>query len=182
MSRLLAVLVCIAKMLLAAGIGTIGALVMLNEHTIRTLEAAVTTWLIAHTFAGDTFLAATGGNPSTIYQVAGRWYGMVITSECSIALYAGPILMLAAVFLIMSRFGTIRTLVAAAISVILLAMLNQIRLLGLAYVLSHWGADAFQWWHSLGGSFLMVSGLASILFLFFVMVIRRHRRGRRAAL
>lgn len=164
----------LARVLVALGLAAVGVMIMVKESAVRGYETVLTTELLSRLLADDAFVLPLKPQPTVSFKSGGQWFGIAITPECSVAFFIGPILLLASLFVLMPQFSTPRAIVAGAIAVALFVLVNEARLIGLAFVLSHWGRDQFEWWHSLGGSFVMLAGLALALFLFFVIVIRPH--------
>ncbi|WP_025159059.1 exosortase R [Leifsonia aquatica] len=159
--------------LLLAGLG--GSLIAI-ERASRGIEVIVSTWLLPLLFAGDAVPARTRGNPSVAFETGGHWYALIITPECSIGFYVAAIVFLGAALTLVQRFRLSRIFLAVGISALGLVLLNQVRIAGLAFLLSHYGHDAFDWAHSIGGSFLMMAGLTGCLALLFVLVVRGSRK------
>lgn len=109
------------------------------------------------------------------YTSGDHWYSLVMTPECAIAFYAGGLLILGGLMVLIPRFRIGRIVIATAVAVVFMAFVNQLRLALLAHVFGVYGRDAFEWAHSLGGSTLMVVGLTLSLGIFMVIVLRRSR-------
>jgi exosortase/archaeosortase family protein len=169
------------RIVVALVLAASGALVMLGEHSIRVAETRIAARVAEWVLADVAFPSTRGGQPSVTFVIDERWFSLIVTPECSVAFYIGPILLLGAAIVLIRRVPIHRVLLAASVSAALLIALNQARFLGLAFALSHFGRNTFDWWHSLGGSFLMLSGVALSLFLFFRLVVRDRPRTRRAA-
>lgn len=159
-------------LLLAAG----GIALFVTERTMRGLEVLLTSHLLSTVFSTRTVTSESLQSPAVLFQLGGDWSGLRMTVECSIAFYVGAILLFGALMLLLPRFSMPRTLLATGVSAVWMVLLNQVRMFGLAWVLGEKGHDAFEWAHSLGGSILMLSGLAAALALFFVVVVRRSRK------
>lgn len=159
--------------LLLAGLG--GTLIAV-ERASRGIEAMVCTWLVPFLFADDTAPARTGGNPAIAFESGGHWYALIITPECSIAFYIAAIVFLGAALALVPRLRLSRVFLAVGISALGLFVLNQFRTASLAFLLSNYGPDAFDWAHTVGGSFLMMAGLTGCLALFFILVVRGSRK------
>lgn len=158
-------------------LGAVGVLVLWNEQSVRLVEARVAAWALSHTFA-DTVFSFGGSNPGVSFHTGKGWAGLMITPECSIAFYVGPLLLLAAIVAAVPRLSVWRVATAVLIGSAGLFLLNEVRFLALGWVLSAWGMKSFEWWHSLGGSFLMLTGLAGTLGLFFALAVRERRAHR----
>jgi exosortase/archaeosortase family protein len=153
-----------------------GVLLIAFEHPARGVETHILAWVLGHTISNNAVASTMYGDPSVAFGIDDHWYALRVTAECSIAFYAGAVLLLAGLLTMIPRLNPLRILVAALVSAVALVALNQVRMVMLAIVFSSFGDDAFEWAHSLGGSFLMIFGLAGCLFLFFRLVIRGGRK------
>lgn len=159
--------IVVALVVVGAGIATI-----VLEQQMRHLEAAVSARLVGLFFADAAVYSPSGAEAAFAFSTSDdRWFGLRITIQCAIALYVGPILILGGLMSSLTRLPLVRVLGATALAVVLMVTLNQVRFVLLAVVLATWGHDAFDWAHSLGGSFLMLFGLAASLFLFFRIIM-----------
>lgn len=166
------------RVVLALALLVLGVLVVANERSFTALEARLGTHLIQAAFADQAVTATTRGDPSIAFAVGADWWALRVTTECAIALYIGPLLAFAGLFVAFPSISLVRTAWALVVAGVTLVLLNQARLVGLGYVFAEWGLNAYDWAHSLVGSFLMIFGVAGCLTLFFFAVIRPSRRGR----
>lgn len=158
-----------------------GVTLFFVERTMRGVEVALSSQVLPLLFASTSTTAESNGSPVVLFQQNGTWLGLRMTAECSIAFYAGAILLFGALMVLIPRFAILRVLLATAIAVTTMVLLNQVRLAGLAWVFGAHGRGTFEWAHSIGGSVLMIGGLAVTLMLFFFVVVRGGRAARRKA-
>ena len=170
----------LVRLTLALALATAGIALFIVERTIRGYEIAISGKLLP-VFASDVLTADSTPGPMVLFKLNGEWQGLRMTAECSIAFYVGAILLFAALMMLIPRFAIGRVLLAGAIAATAMALLNQVRLAGLAWVLGAQGHAAFEWAHAIGGSVLMIGGLAVTLTLFFFVVVRRGRTARQMA-
>ncbi len=159
-----------------------GVCLIVFEHSGRELESMIGAFVIGHTVGIEAIDSFIGTNPTIAYHLGDHWYALQITPECSAFIYLGAIFILAAIFAAIPRYRLGPLALALLLSSSILLLLNQVRFMGLAWVLGTYGKTAFDWAHSLGGSFLMMGGLAASLLIFFLLVVRDGSpRKRRAA-
>ena len=167
-----------ARILLGLAVVALGILFLVKEYSARLLEAQVGAWLVDTLFATNALPSLSAGTPAVVFGVHDTFLALRITIECSIALYAGSIVIFGGLLMMLPRLRTVRVVVATALGAGLMILLNQVRIVGLAWVLSEYGRDGFEWAHSLGGSFLMTAGLVVSLGVFLGIVPRRRPRRR----
>lgn len=152
----------------------VAVLLFVFERLTRQIEVGIASWVFPLVFAEDALPVTSGGMPGVAFGHNG-WYALIITPECSIAFYVGALVLLGAALLLIPRFQMSRILLAVAVSSLGMIALNQVRLAALGFIRAEYGGQAFDWAHTLGGSFLMMAGLAGCLALFFVVVVRGGR-------
>ena len=163
---------------LALALAAAAVALFLAERTMRGYEVAIAGKVLPFLFASEATTAESGGSPVVLFKQDGLWLGLRMTAECSIAFYVGAILLFAALMMLIPRFTILRVLLAGAIAVTTMILLNQVRLVALAWVFGAHGRETFEWAHSIGGSVLMIGGLAVTLTLFFFVVVRTPQRRR----
>lgn len=164
------------RYLLAAVIAAAGVLAVLNEHAFREVEMQIASRIIPVLLSTEAIGSVFQGDPAIAFEAGGPWFALVITIECSIALYLGPLLVLAAGFIAMPRMNFARIAIATVVSFAGMVLLNQARFVMLASALSLGGRESFEWMHSLVGSTMMLIGIAGCLTLFFRVVVVGSRR------
>jgi exosortase/archaeosortase family protein len=149
-----------------AALLALAVVLALYEAKVRYVEAQIAAWVAGRTITGQTAVLMSGGSPAFAFNVDHHWFGIRLTVECSIALYLAALAVLSAVFLLLPKTVAARVFLAAAISAVGLVVLNQVRLLMLAFALGRISQDAFAWAHSFAGSVLMLIGVVLCLLLF----------------
>lgn len=163
----------------AAAFAARGVLLVLAERPMRGLEVHLSTAIAPYLFADEAKVAYASGDPAVFFRASGGWYALVVGAECSVAFSLAAICVLGGVLALVKRLSLVRVVGATAISMTGMVLLNQVRIVGLAFVRAEFGQETFDWAHSLGGSFLMMAGLAGSLALFFAFVVRRASRAER---
>ena len=146
------------------------------EHTLRTMEAAISAELLPLIFATGTKAATSSGSPAIAFEGDGHWYALRITAECAIAFYVAAIFALTAILLLLPRFPLVRMLGATAIGVTGLVFLNQVRLGWLAYAFSYQSREVFDWVHIVGGTMLMAVSMAATLLFYVLFIVRKPKK------
>jgi exosortase/archaeosortase family protein len=155
-----------------------GALAIASELTVRHGEVWLSRHVLGALTGATTIAEGVGSTPTIMFTFDDQhWYAMRVTVECAIAFYVGGVLFFTGLLALIPRLNVLRLLLAAAASIAGLVALNQVRLLMLEFVFSHFGRDAFDWAHSLVGSFLMLFGIAGCLLLFFQLAVKHRHRG-----
>lgn len=160
----------------------LGVLIVINEGAVRVAESHLLAFLMNLGVADSALVATSAGNPAVAFELGGQWLALRITIQCAIALYLGPVLLVAALLVLSPRVSIARVLLATAIGLTALTLLNQLRLLLIGFGYGTWGTEAFHWMHGPVGTGLMLVGIAGVLFLFVILCIRRGPRseGRRS--
>ncbi|WP_313540656.1 exosortase R [Leifsonia aquatica] len=172
----------LAAWLTAVALIAAGALLMLNEGVVRDLEAHVLVRIANDLFGSEAVLAYRDGNPGVAFPVGSDWVLVVITIQCAVALYLGPIAFLAGILALRRGVRLHRVLLSAAAGIAGMMLLNLLRLGLLIFAWSTWGIEAFRWFHGPVGTILMLVGMAAALILMTVVAFKRPAsEGRRAA-
>lgn len=178
----------VAAWLTAIALIAVGALVMLNEGVVRDFEAHVLVTIANDLFGSDAVLARKDGNPGVAFPVGSSWVLVVITIQCAVALYLGPIAFLAGILALRRGVRLHRVLLSAAAGIVGMMLLNLLRLGLLIFAWSTWGIEAFRIFHGPVGTVLMLVGMAAALILMTVVAFKRPASdgrpvgtGRRAA-
>ncbi|MFJ3393723.1 exosortase R [Leifsonia aquatica] len=178
----------IVAWLTAIALVTIGALLMLNEGVVRDVEAHLLVRIANDLFGSEAVLAYRDGNPGVAFPVGSDWVLIVITIQCAVALYLGPIAFLAGVLALRRGVRLHRVLLSATAGIIGMMLLNLLRLGLLIFAWSTWGIEAFRWVHGPVGTVLMLVGMAAALILMTIVAFkrpasdgRRPAKGRRSA-
>jgi hypothetical protein len=161
----------IAYRIIAAALLAAVPLVYLQEQRGRDFEA----WLASHLFA---FLGQRTGYYGGSLSMA--WFsvsdqlrvGLIVTSECTIALLIIPFL-IATAGLIWQQLTLVRPLIGLCAAVLMLFAMNQIRLLQILGFVKRMGlSSGFYWGHTMVGSIITVVGLGVTLLVFAMIAVR----------
>ncbi|MFI6446556.1 exosortase/archaeosortase family protein [Kitasatospora sp. NPDC050543] len=167
--------------LFLSGLLILGALLLLvfNDR-FRSLEAVV---------AGPVIHLGLGGEVEVVPRFAAvffdahtwRMEGLRITSDCTAAVVIAPFLALAGVVISFRRFRIGRVLAGVGFAAAILFLVNQLRLLLIAYATHEWGLNhGYGWSHLLVGSVVTSAGAVVAVAVFFLLVSRTGA-GRRSA-
>lgn len=178
----------IVAWLTAIALVAAGVLLMLNESVVRDVEARLLVTIANDLFGSDAALAYRDGNPGVAFPAGSNWVLVVITIQCAVALYLGPIAFLAGVLALRRGVRLHRVLLSATAGIIGMMLLNLLRLGLLIFAWSTWGIEAFRWVHGPVGTVLMLVGMAAALILMTIVAFkrpasdgRRPAKGRRSA-
>ena len=164
----------IALALIAAAI-----VLFATQETTRLFEVTLTSQILASIVHNAPVVGTNLADPIVMFFTPNGWVGLQVTAECAIAFYVAGILLFGALLTLIRRFALHRVLIATAVATTIMIVLNQARFAILSYVAGNHDHQTFDWVHSIGGSVLMIGGLAANLVLFFFLVVRRTRRERR---
>ena len=170
----------IVSIIVAVALAGLGVTAIVVEGALRAV-ASEPAARIASGLPGLGALAFTEEPAPTIaYLIDGGWFALRITAECSVAFFAGGLLILGGTLSLVLRLNPLRSACALVAGTAVLILVNQARFLGLGLVRGRLGQEAFEWAHTLGGSVLMLTGVIVALLLFFRIAIagRAGRRGR----
>lgn len=154
-----------ALLLCAAGLA-----MLVQQGAIRVFEAHLAASWFGVGLAGrvaashDLVIFAWTGGPGISMQV---------TAECTAALIAGPLCIVAAAMLALPRTSPRRLAVALLASVVTVCVANQIRLLCIAVAVQRWGLSGYELSHRFIGSLISIAGfVAGALLLVRLAVVR----------
>jgi exosortase/archaeosortase family protein len=145
-----------------------------KEMSLRGLEAQ----LAGHVIGLVTRMQA-GSSPG----VATIWFspnrhtniGLQVTPECTVALLTIPFL-LATAAMVWVRPRPIWPVAGLALAIALLVVMNQVRLLVIAWLVQSMGfTSGFYWGHTIAGSIITICGLAVVLAIFAMIAIRKGK-------
>lgn len=109
---------------------------------------------------------------------AAHMLGLEVTLGCSSDLLLIPILLTTGILLCVGPASPLRVLAAAAMAAAIVVLINMLRLVMIAALVSSWGVPAgFGWGHTLFGSVLTLLGMFAALAA-FVLVLGRARGAR----
>lgn len=89
-------------------------------------------------------------------------HGLIVTPECSAATVIGPLLLLAAGAVLISRLDPARVAIAVGVSGALMVTVNLVRLVMIAWAIDRFGPEDGYWWaHVVAGSLLSLGGFVA---------------------
>jgi exosortase/archaeosortase family protein len=161
---------------MAAAMLTGAGLLLWGSNVLRAGELVVT-GVVMSLGAGRTVLY----RPEHIifFETAGsRTVGLQITASCTAIFLMVPFFFLAALMMLIPRLRVARTLLAVAVSLMVVFWLNQLRLLIIAWATHRWGiGQGFDWAHILAGAILTTLSMLIALYLFFRLSLTGRRGG-----
>lgn len=143
----------LAGLLIVAGIA-----VVIRAQVVRAAEASLNAALMGWFTDGQTYV---WGDRGSFYWGMGSGHarGLQITSQCSIAYVAGPMLVIFGLLLLARRLPLQRVVLGVAVGVGLMFVINTARILLVAASLQLWDSEAAFWWaHVVLGSVIAVAG------------------------
>lgn len=162
--------------------GTVAAALIIGATAIflwsaqcRSVEGHLFAYLAQLVF-GQSQISNSLTDPVIVIQSGLKAFGLRLTYECSIAPFIGAILLLGSLGALLKRIPLRQVLIALLASSAGLLVLNQFRLLLVAWAMKDLGRGGFEWMHSLVGSFIMVFGLAACLTAYFLIAFRSEKR------
>lgn len=172
----------ITRIVLAIGFAALGVALLLLERPIREVETQILVWILQHTPIADTAVVThSAGHPTAAFGFGEEWFALRITQLCAVAFFLVAIAFLSALIVLLPRVALWRLMTAAAISMAGLVIVNQVRILIIAFAFSRGGRPAFDWAHGPIGTCIMLLGIAASLLLFFTLCLRSSRSARLAA-
>jgi exosortase/archaeosortase family protein len=169
-----------AKSWLQASIGAVcgialGTVLLRRWHDVAVVEA----WLNARLVSAIGLAETTSIGAAVIFPLEQRWVGFLVSTGCSVALLLVPPFVLAALLVGFRRVTLTRALVAVALAIGLLVVVNQIRLAAVVASMQLWGFEVgYQRSHVLIGSAISTVGLIAVAIVFFLLVGRGSRTRR----
>jgi exosortase/archaeosortase family protein len=163
----------LARLVVCACLLGIALVLPWQNLTVRDYEARLAMHVIATSTGVQT--GSYGGSLSMVWFLLNPHFrvGLIITPDCTVALLGIPFLVASAV-LIWQRGPLARTMIGLAVTLALLLMLNQARLLLIAgMVLTMGYRTGFYWGHTMLGSVFLVFGLVVILGIFALFATSR---------
>lgn len=166
----------IARLVVCLGSIALAAVAIKENMRFRIFEA----WLAGHLLpvVGSTRARWVPHAP-IIWFAAGphRYLGLLVTPECTVAILMAPFLLCTA-WNIWRQPGIIRPLFALAIAVALLTLVNQVRLVTIAWLVRGMGiGSGFYWGHTLVGSLITVFGVVLVFLCYAVLLAAGRKRG-----
>jgi exosortase/archaeosortase family protein len=170
------------RLLACAACCTMTLVAVKENYVLRGFEALLASHVI-------TFFTASPAGP--IPQTPTFWFtlsphhemGLQITPACTVVLMMTPFLV-ATAGLVWRRSSAVRPIVACAIAIAMLLVVNQLRILTIIlFVLKLGFNGGFYWGHTLVGSLITIIGGSATLVVYTLIAVRRGSpaRGRRFA-
>jgi exosortase/archaeosortase family protein len=164
-------------LMMAAGSAALSAIVLKEATAVRDFEA----WLSGRVVPLLTGINAGSYGHSPVIWFAfrpDRYLGLSITPDCTVDALIVPFTVVTA-WVIWRQVRLMRPLLALALAVGLLFVMNQVRLLLIVALTVHFGyKNGFYWGHTLIGSLITVFGVVLIFVAYALIAVRR--KGSRA--
>ncbi|ASW54797.1 hypothetical protein [Plantactinospora sp. KBS50] len=157
----------------------VGAALLRWWHAVAVVEAGLNARLVSATGLAHT----TAVGAAVIFPLDHRWVGFLVSTGCSVALLLVPPFVLAGLLVGFRRITVPRAVIAVALAVGLLVVVNQIRLTAVVLSMQIWGFEVgYERSHVLIGSVISTIGLIAVTVVFLLLVGRgdRSRRARGA--
>ena len=166
----------VARLAVCLGSIVLAALALKENFQFRIFEA----WLAGHLLPliSSTRAGSVPGAP-IIWFAAGphRYLGLLVTPECTVAILMAPFLLVTA-WNIWRQPGVVRPVFALTVALALLILVNQVRLMTIAWLVRGMGiGSGFYWGHTLVGSLITVFGVALVFLCYAVLLAAGRRRG-----
>lgn len=152
---------------------------VLAHRTYQSAEISLA-GLLLHLFTSSGVYIAAG--QQTVYFGLGtnRPLGLTMTPECTSAFLLIPIILVSAVLVALRPAIAKRVLGSLLVAAAILVVVNQLRIMTLAALVSWLGTDrGYYWGHTMVGSLVSVFGGAIALVLFVWLATRQPKAGRR---
>jgi exosortase/archaeosortase family protein len=162
-----------ALLLAAAGVAVIWL-----QGTVRDDEASI---------AGRWFGAVLHGKVSSAHDVVvfpwskGPLVGLKITSECTVALLLGPLIILAGLMLAVTTIRVQRLLAGLTAGLAVVVLVNQLRLALIAVSTQHWGISGYDVSHKFVGTLIALAGFVTAVLLMIRLAAKPVARGSHAS-
>jgi exosortase/archaeosortase family protein len=162
---------------LAAAVPTVGyGAALLVSGPVRHVEACLSAELVA---AAGTDGARCVGD-TTVYRLDGLLTGHSVTFGCTSLLLLGPFVAVTVLLSLVPRVPVPRIAVAAAVAVVGIPAVNQVRMLTVHGGMRLWGVErGYELTHILVGTTISVLGTAGIAAAFLTVLTAGDRAARR---
>ncbi|GAA0440069.1 hypothetical protein [Leifsonia naganoensis] len=156
-----------------------GVLAVVSEHAVRVLETQLAAAVAGMTFATDTMVAWTGGDPVIGFTLGHGWFAGQVTAFTGSAVFVAGIAVIGGVLVAAGRLTWSRGLAITAAGVLALVIGGQLRLLVSAFVIGTSAQQgAYPLNHPIGLAAMIVAALGVVTCFFFA--VRTARRARTA--
>ncbi|MEZ0165573.1 hypothetical protein AB2L27_12495 [Kineococcus sp. LSe6-4] len=150
-----------------------GTVVLLgHDRAVRHAEACVSAFLVRRTWGPEARCLA----DNTLYRVDGVLAGHTVTIGCSAVVLLVPFVLVAALLLPVRRMPAVVTLGSLGVAAVVVATVNQLRLLTIATGIHLWGLErGYGVTHVLAGSIVSTVGIVLGGLTFLVLLTRGAR-------
>lgn len=154
---------------LTAGLLLATVVLLGHDRAVRHAEACASAFLVRSTWGPDALCVA----DNTLYRVGGQLVGHTVTIGCSAVVLLVPFVVVAALLLPVQRMPAVVTLGALGFAALVVAAVNQLRLLTIASGVHFWGLErGYGFTHVLGGSIVSTVGIVLGGLTFLVLLTR----------
>jgi len=157
------------------GVLVAGVLLVLVERAYRELEVQLAGAILRVVTSSGVYVA---GSRETVYfgLTSATPFGLRMTPECSSVFLLLPLLLVTAALLWFRPRNARRLFFALGISVLVVILVNQLRILTIVALVHTFGTDqGYYWGHTLLGSMVSVFGGAISLVLFVWLATRKTK-------
>ena len=152
------------------------ALAMLQQESIRSLEALSMAWVFDRVLGGSSYSV----RDIIFHNIGGgQPFGLMVTGLCSSAVLIAPVLALTGGLFLLGRIAVPRLARAAVLALLIVVVSNGLRFFMIAGAQQAWGEHGFSIMHHFLGSFVVIAGFVAAI----IVLVRAGKtsRGRRAA-
>jgi exosortase/archaeosortase family protein len=161
------------RVLVTASMAALTLAVIVDSQPLRAFEA----WLASHVVA-----AGTGAQTGHDAGLAMVWFvlqtdqvALQITRDCTVAVLIAPFLAVTGVLVWLRRTASARPVLALAVTLPLLILINQSRILIIVWLMEAFGPQTgFYWGHAVAGSLLTIAGMAVCILIYASLVKARR--------
>ncbi|MEZ0494445.1 hypothetical protein AB2L28_19580 [Kineococcus sp. TBRC 1896] len=147
--------------------GTVALLA--HDRAVRHAEACASAFLVRRTWGPEARCLA----DNTLYRVDGVLAGHTVTIGCSAVVLLVPFVLVAGLLLPVRRMSAVVTLGSLGIAAVVVAAVNQLRLLTIATGIHLWGLErGYGATHVLAGSIVSTVGIVLGGLTFLVLLTR----------
>jgi len=151
-----------------------GVLLVVYEVAIRGWEAHLFTGFMS----GIGIQRASSLGSVVVFPAHGQLVGLSLTEGCTAALLVSPFCLIAAGLVATRRIGVSRGLLTLAVIAVALFVVNQLRLVAIAFSVRIWGiATGYERSHVFFGTVVSTVGLIGALMLLLLAVSHERKLG-----
>ncbi|PRY13337.1 hypothetical protein [Kineococcus rhizosphaerae] len=147
-----------------------------HDRAVRHAEACASAFLVRSTWGPDASCTV----DNVLFRIDGRLVGQTVTIGCSAVVLIVPFVVVATLLLPVRRMPAVVTLGALGFAAVVVAGVNQLRLLTIATGMHLWGLEhGYGVTHVLAGSIVSTVGIVAGGLTFVVLLTRGARVVRR---